>query len=904
MVADALGIWRNDASVELNRLVSEGRIVKSGKKNILYSLPESRHEEPSAAPADCKEAVSVNNVEGTSFSKLVGANGSLKQQITVAKAAVSYPPHGLHMLILGPTGVGKTVFAYSVWEYAKEIGAFGHTDGNIPFVHFNCTEYADNPQLLLSHLFGHKKGAFTDATSDRVGLVEEANGGIFFMDEIHGLSATGQELLFTLLDTGYYRRLGDTVSRESHFMLIGATTVSISDSLVDAFVRRIPIVTQIPSLAERPSSEIREFIACFFQQEADRVSQNIHVKRKVLNSLVDYAATSNLGSLKNTIQISCAKARLKSIIGRNSASDSFIVTSSDLTLKRLTLDNTDQASAERKQLYSSDLHITAGQHWHPAEESKEPESIYSFVDRLVSKCYQMNLDDDEILCTVSTQLDEYCIGLRERIDSKSYNPEIVNGMCLPGTWQAAWDLLGEATKELGVIYTPNAALFLAMHLSQYINKSLEGEFVFPLELNRIVSKDNQELRFLQEHKEWLEKKIGCAISRDELRLIFLILEQLKNAQEAPSVWLTLISRDHAIADAMGKFVTDLYCFNNISIVHNDRGYSSAQIMSALCNELKMHHGKNGNVILTDIKILASEENELIRKTGVDCRIIPVMEQNLLMAACKASQNFDTNPDEVYAYAMNAFVGGINRIMEDSGINQQPVAAQAESGEVIVLVTCSSGIGSARGIRNILVQRLAYIPNIKIVTASSFDSGAQLKKLYGGRIKLIVGTVDLKIPGVPFISASRVFTHDGMLTIYAMLDNVSNFMGERDKDSGDSVMQSLLDNFILIAPNINKEAAVTGIAAFIDRLEAHAYGSAFTEDVRAHIFMHCTYMFERIAKNEDLEISGTEELRISERQAWFERLSSIAAESFVGLPAVPRGELYYLMASLPSEHSIA
>ncbi|MCD8069487.1 MAG: sigma 54-interacting transcriptional regulator [Lachnospiraceae bacterium] len=253
--ASELGIWRNDASVELNRLVEKGILYREGKKNVrFFPVKETRAEEAPTADAGTK-AVSFSQpadsgLNEDAFSKLVGSNGSLKHQISIAKAAVTYPPHGLNMLITGPTGIGKTTFARTVWEYANEIHAFGCNDREVPFVHFNCAEYAENPQLLQSILFGSRKGAFTGSVADRPGLVEDADGGILFLDEIHCLSGTSQELFFTLLDTGYFRRVGETSRREAHFMLIGATTRPISNTtLIDTFVRRMPVLLQLPTLS-------------------------------------------------------------------------------------------------------------------------------------------------------------------------------------------------------------------------------------------------------------------------------------------------------------------------------------------------------------------------------------------------------------------------------------------------------------------------------------------------------------------------------------------------------------------------------------------------------------------------------------------------------------------------------
>lgn len=75
---------------------------------------------------------------------LIGADGSLKNRVEQAKAAVLYPPNGLHTLITGQTGVGKSLFASMMFNYARYVGRFA---AGTPFIVFNCADYAMNPQL-------------------------------------------------------------------------------------------------------------------------------------------------------------------------------------------------------------------------------------------------------------------------------------------------------------------------------------------------------------------------------------------------------------------------------------------------------------------------------------------------------------------------------------------------------------------------------------------------------------------------------------------------------------------------------------------------------------------------------------------------------------------------------------
>src|SRR3712207_1489876 len=160
--------------------------------------------------------------EKDGFEGLIGVDGSLKEKITSLKSAMMYPPNGLHTIIHGPTGVGKSDMAECMYKFSVRNG---FKKKGSPFIVFNCADYAENPNLLIAHLFGVQKGAYTGADSSKEGIVERADGGILFLDEVHRLPSTGQEILFSLIDRGVYRRLGETTAeRKAKVLLICATT--------------------------------------------------------------------------------------------------------------------------------------------------------------------------------------------------------------------------------------------------------------------------------------------------------------------------------------------------------------------------------------------------------------------------------------------------------------------------------------------------------------------------------------------------------------------------------------------------------------------------------------------------------------------------------------------------------
>lgn len=133
-------------------------------KELHSNLPE-KEAEPQPEPA--VEITTQEETEDTNvFAGMIGYDGGLKAQIHQAKAAVSYPPNGLHTLIIGPSGSGKTFLAENMYHYAVQQGLLAP---DAPFVSFNCADYADNPQLLNSQLFGYVRGAFSGANATKDG---------------------------------------------------------------------------------------------------------------------------------------------------------------------------------------------------------------------------------------------------------------------------------------------------------------------------------------------------------------------------------------------------------------------------------------------------------------------------------------------------------------------------------------------------------------------------------------------------------------------------------------------------------------------------------------------------------------------------------------------------------------
>lgn len=317
-IGEKLNLSRSSISLELNKLSKDGKLIYIKSRPVIFFDKKLFNEKFSVNIKKDKfnslkelieliekKRISEANRDDNEFG-IIGLNGSLKKIADQGRAAILYPPNGLHILLLGSTGVGKSLFAEYLYKFAIKIGRY--TD-KTKFVVFNCADYANNPQLLMSHLFGHAKGAFTGADDNKKGLIEAADGGILFLDEVHRLPSEGQEMLFSIMDHGIYRRLGETITnRKSNVLLITATTENVNSSLLKTFTRRIPVILRIPDIRERHLREREELVKYFFNIEGKRINENIIIDREVIWCFMLYDCKGNIGELKSDIQKVCANA--------------------------------------------------------------------------------------------------------------------------------------------------------------------------------------------------------------------------------------------------------------------------------------------------------------------------------------------------------------------------------------------------------------------------------------------------------------------------------------------------------------------------------------------------------------------------------------------------------------------
>ena len=214
------------------------------------------------------------------------------------------------LLITGQTGSGKEFFFNNI--YSRLLDIFRANRGNNYELHLRKTNIAAySGDLTYSELFGHKKGAFTGAESNRKGILEEADGGIVFLDEIGDADPKTQVQLLRFLDTGAFMRLGENESRYSRIFLIAATNKNLLEEIEagrfreDLYHRLNAIGFQIPSLNDR-QEDIEDLAIHFLGRlhqayQRDSNSTPPHFDQGAIDYLTHRTYRGNVRELKNLL---------------------------------------------------------------------------------------------------------------------------------------------------------------------------------------------------------------------------------------------------------------------------------------------------------------------------------------------------------------------------------------------------------------------------------------------------------------------------------------------------------------------------------------------------------------------------------------------------------------------------
>ncbi|WP_326716830.1 sigma-54-dependent transcriptional regulator [Vagococcus jeotgali] len=732
-ISEQLGIDRSNVSRYLTELYKDGVVNRTDGRPVLYSVDKKQ----------------VTQEDLVTFDSLVGKNESLVVSIKQGKAAMLYPPNGLHALIFGESGTGKSMFAECMYEFGLSSDSL---TPDAPFVSFNCADYAQNPQLLFGHIFGVKQGAFTGADEDKLGLIAKADGGVLFLDEIHRLPPEGQEMLFTFIDKGTYRPLGENKDTyQATVQIIGATTEK-EELFLDTFKRRIPMFITLPSLQERTLEERYDIISLFLSQEANRLSTPIHIEREAILAFILYKTTGNIGQMKRDLKSVCAKSFLHY---RTTDAKHLSIGVSDLPL---TIQKGLLHIKELPEKFNATMeHFDEEVIYYPGQATvvwrqdvTKDMDVYNTIDDEVTS---QNLDGNQPIDLehlIKKNLNQYFDVYVDELSRNDIHQNLVQAEC----WEIAEEVYLIAEEKLGRIFNDKAKFTFALHLQSTVERINKNQTINHPNLNEIRKKYLREFQLAIELSSMIEKKFDIDIPFDEIGFMtmFLTTNLSENSViHQDKVNILLLMHGKSTATSMLEAVQELLGVSDGVAFNMPLSMEPTQIYEQIKQYVqeKKNSLSKGLLILTDMGSLERIGVMLTRETNIQIKTVSFTSTMVVLEAVRMASN-GKGLNDIYKSLKISFETIIQRQFEE-------VIDASISGTYndVIVVACFTGEGVAN-VLNDKLQGMLQDKSIKIIQLQFFNKRNFLTSLAGlskeNNILAVVGTVKVMYNNIPFFSA--------------------------------------------------------------------------------------------------------------------------------------------------------
>jgi sigma-54 dependent transcriptional regulator of gfr operon len=820
-IATELGMNRTAASRGLNQLFKEKRVIKINTRPVCFIGLEA---EVCASLRDEYDGLDAFNNEyeqlKTDFilHRVIGWNRSLKNQIEQIKAGLMYPGNGLPMIIFGPSGTGKSYIARCAYDYAVSASIL-HTDA--PFVTINCAQYANNPELLSSILFGYVRGAFTGANADKKGALEAANGGILFLDEVHRLSAEGQEKLFTYLDSGTFTPLGDDTKRiKSNCRLMFATTEP-QDRFLETFLRRVPIKIVMPALQTRSYAEKKQIINSFISAESVRVGKPIEVTGKALDMLYQHEYQANVGEAKNLVKNIVATAYAQQL-----GKDTIEIRALDVpssVYRQLAGDK------KGKELYAagSKTRFDGGQ----AAQISEHDLVEPIAVQIKRAWkYILKMDAQGVM---DRQKYEYIVHnlMKHMHFTVIHNEDAV----FKHTINEVRDILKLMQYGQEFYDNNNFVYGIASYIYYVLNLQVpvEQELTFSDSLNQIFG---QELTFMKQLQPILEKQFETTLTQQDLMWLSIMIAN----EEIPMLRIPAVVMAHgyATASSIADTCNGMLHYPVFSAINMTPDASAEDMVNLLREVAERLQPQDGLVILIDMGSLTQIAKQFSQFASYSLLLVDEVSTPLALEVGNLLQQDKGLPD-------------IRRAVEQISVSCNYYNVRPAKRNLIIS-TCMTGIGTAEQIRRMLVNSFKGVVKIDVVSVE-FD------KLRQGQVALdndeynllaIIGIDDPHVETVPYMGLEDIISGNKMAELKQILRSIA------PAEAVQTVEQQLVKNFsltrVMDSLTVLSPDRVIGIIEHYLQAVQKELPDKLSNKVQIALYVHLGSMLERLVRGNGIQ----------------------------------------------------
>ncbi|WP_158734560.1 sigma 54-interacting transcriptional regulator [Alteribacillus sp. YIM 98480] len=880
-LVDHFQLDRSAASRLLNEFVHKGEAIKINSRPVLFYDKKTLE---SVFDIKCSHSTFKNEEEfhhyflpeqkmKDPFKKFIGSSSNIINIVEQCKTAISYPPNGLPILLTGDSGVGKSYLAQLIYEYALNKKLI---PDKAKFVTFNCAEYADNPELITSKLFGYEKGAFTGADTNKTGVIEEADEGILFLDEAHRLSAESQEKLFLLMDKGVLNPLGNNqIERNVNVRIILATTEAPKNAFLPTFFRRIPVVIHLPSFDQRSLSEKISMIVKFYKDESEKLKKQIKVQKNVINTLVNYNPPGNTGELKNIIMYSCARSFQDD---EETNKNPYISVRIKHLPESLINEYIEQQNMTRYQYQG----VISDNVWIDPSYSKNTiESFLSEAENCLNnlKALLENRMKDKDKLKMPLLLEEVENHLEALLELSLTNDSKQRLTIIE-------KLLSGVMEISDYILYPNKTVTkLARYLlysTEYImNVNIDNKLFYNLfeEIYELFPREiNQTLLLAEE----LENALGIEMNIFDQCITALYLRSLETAKDN----------------------------NKMKAVIVCHGEKTASSIAGVANRLLNRHIFQGFDMPTEVSMLdiTKKINQFLKSVDTSKGVIVFVDMGSLTQLSERMENVSMGPIGLVnniTTSMAIEAGEyivqekpLKEIVEKITVNQVPTYQYIKSSDKkmnVIVTTCDTGVGTAVKFRELLEKGFENCENIKILAhdfLSLKQKGLSAEQFQQYNVLGIVGTVNPEVHGIPFVAIEDIITGENQYKWYQILDPI--LPKETISHLNKNILklfsiQSVIDHLTILNPDKIIHHVDETITVLQEELDM-----TLTNSSKISLYVHLSCLIERLVKKQPIETYHDMEALELKHQYFIHKINDVFKniELTYGV-TVPTSEIGYI-----------
>ncbi|MCC0685801.1 sigma 54-interacting transcriptional regulator [Clostridioides sp. ZZV14-6345] len=884
-IVKKFNLSRTQSSRLLNDLVKSDNLIKINSRPVIF-LPKNKIND---VIGPTKKSIYENVDELNNeckllkqeivFNSIIGHDNSLKEVIEQIKTAVLYPNGGLTIMLTGDSGVGKTFLAKIIYKYSVSSNVL---EKNAPYNVLNCAQYYNNLELLSSILFGYVKGAYTGANESRAGLIEQSDGGVLFLDEVHRLNSEGQEKLFTFMDTGTFSRIGENgVIRRARVRLVFATTESLSEFL-QTFLRRIPINIYVPNIEERGTIEKRKIVEHFIYEESKVLGLPIEITQITLNMILKIKFKGNIGECKNVIKYACGRAYAKN----QRRNGNIFVTLQDLP-RNIYIENIDifQFQSSKSIVFSPkqfSLEISNG--------GNKRNIIYQSVIKCLD--YFDRLEKNEITKELFSKKSSNLI-IRLMDNLVFSNNDENNNVLMELIISIMQDIFRNLEVNNNIKYDGNNVLAFSSYL--YLKEEsyqLSDEYkALESKLLIYLRKENyKEYSIVNKVSTLITNRLDMYLNNVDTIIMIIFVKSTIIRMKFNQVNAIIVAHGYATASSMANVCNRILGKNVFTAIDMPINSTIADVSKQMSRYLDGYRIKNGLIVLFDMGSLNLIYGDLKNKINSPMLFI---DQISTISALEVG---------------NLLIQGKNieeiaEIMDEEIKPNIQLYYPQKNKEYAIVSSCFTGIGTAIKIQHLLSESLIGIVDVKIIpydydSLVSMGDKDPIFEMYD--VLAIVGTANPNVNGVDFILLEDIISGKGEDDVFRIFSKVVE--NEKIKNINDSIVK----NFSLI--RVIDSLTILDSKKIIERIEEginvieSIQKKKLPNDKKIALYVHLSCMIERLVRKAEIEEYTDMNLLIRNHHSEVKLIKnafSVLEKSYsVQIPISEIGYIYNIIYGLP------